>query len=114
MRKVVLMISIIWIVVMLSSCGELAEPIENPNIDEFEELYVGDDYSILVRSEIDPDMLYTMEAYGFGYGDNVCNVGSYHRINYMFYYKENYYDIVEFNKLRMISCDDLREIGIIN
>jgi len=113
MRKSVLLFSVFLFVLLLSSCGIQANPIEDPDIEKFEELYVDDDFSVFIKSEEYRAGMYTMEAYGFGYNDDICTVGSYERTNYMFYYKDKYYDIVEFNKFRLIECDDLSEIGII-
>lgn len=87
MKRSILIIGLISIMMLLSSCGLNAVPIENPEIDHFEEYFVGDNYTVLIRSEIDPDMLYYMIGYGFGLGtkNDTCTVGEYERYNYMFY-----------------------------
>ena len=103
MRSRVIILSAILFVLLLSSCGLTATPIENPQIDKFEEYYVDDNYTVLIRSEIDPEMLYHMIAYGFGTSNDQCSVGAYEEENCMVYYKEKYYDIVEFNKFYIIS-----------
>lgn len=112
MMRISSLVSVIILVIVLCACGINANPIENPNIDDFVELYVGDDYIVLVRTEIEPDAIYHRAAFSFGYGDNSCTVGGYEESNYMFLYKGNYYDIVQFNKFRVSTCDDLTEIGI--
>ncbi len=112
MKRIISLLSIFIFVVMLCSCGLIAEPIKNPKNDEFEEYYVGDDFTVFIRSEIDPDTLYSRVAFGFGFKGDTCSVGSYEVENYMFHYKDKYYDIVEFNIFRIVSCDDLTDIGI--
>ena len=67
MKVCISLLSIVSIVMLLSSCGLGAIPIESPKIDEFEEYYVGDDFTVLIRSEIDPDMPYEQVAYVFRY-----------------------------------------------
>ena len=44
--------------------------------------------------------------------DELCYVGNYEEVNYMFYYKDRYYDIVEFNKFNIVSCEDLSEMNV--
>jgi hypothetical protein len=114
MKRVILLVLVTYAAILLCSCGYNAKPIENPEIDKFEEYYIGDNFTVLKRSEIDPEMLYAMIAYGFGLGteNDTCNVGEYERYNYMFFYRENYYDIVEFNKFHIVSCDDLFEMNV--
>jgi len=112
MRIFSLVSVVVVLVILLCACGINANPIENPNTDDFEELYVGDKYTVLVRIEIDPDTPYHRVAISFWNGVNSCHVGGYEEANYMFLYKGNYYDIVEFNKFRVATCDDLTEIGV--
>lgn len=112
MKNSIMFLFIVLCILILTSCGVNAEPIENPELDEFTELYVGEDFTILVRSDIDPDTLYIKISYGYGFDNQTCSVGQYERLNYMFNYKDNYYDIVEFNKFKLINCDDLLIMGV--
>ena len=110
--KRTLLIGVLCLVILLSSCGVDAEPLEKPNIEDFEELYVGDDFTVFVKSEIDPNAMYYKPAIGFGYGEDTCYVSGYEMVNYMFLYKGEYYNINEFNKFRMVTCEDLTEMGV--
>lgn len=113
MKLCISLLSVVSIVILLSSCGFNAISIENPEIDKFEEYYVDDDFTVLIKSEIDPDSYYTRIAYGFGIKkDEQCFVGNFEEVNYMFFYKKKYYDIVEFDKFNIVSCEDLIEMGV--
>jgi hypothetical protein len=57
-------------------------------------------------------MPFYMIGYGVGIGEDTCIVGEYDRYMYIFEYKDDYYDILEANKLDLFSCDDLWKIGI--
>ncbi len=112
MKKIVLLIIIILVVVLIKTWGFWATPIENPEVDMFEEYYVDDDFTVYIRSEL----VEYWEMVGYGFGKRFatqCMVGGYEDANYMFYYKDKYYDIVEINKINIVSCEDLYKMGMI-
>lgn len=113
MKRMVVVCIVISLVVLLSSCGSKAEPFENPSIENYYEFYKAEDYVIYKSSYIDPDIYYTAIGYVFGIDDDTCTVGSFDNIHYLFYYKEEYYKIFEFNKLDIASCKDLRDSGLL-
>ena len=113
MKRIILLFIIISIIVLINTWGFWATPIENPEIDKFEEYYVDDDFTVLIRSEIEE--VHEMVIYGFGKPfETQCHVGGYEDINYMVYYKEKYYDLFEINRINIISCEDLYKMNLID
>ena len=112
MRKMTGVLLLLMILI-LSGCGEKPVPLENPEMELFEVQYENEEFIVYIRSYIDPDLAYTMEAYSFGLDEETCLIGSFHRRNYIFEIEDEYYEIVEANKFGIISCDDLVEARVI-
>lgn len=113
MKRLLLSTLILILLIGLVGCNnEKAIPLENPELELFSVLYENDDYSILKRTVI-TDQVYIMIAYYVGHGDNTCILGQYHKVNYLLLYNEEYYDIIEANKLDVYTCSDLINIGVI-
>ena len=113
MKRIKLVFLVLIMTLVLSACEVGAEAIENVDIEDYSLLYSGENYTVFVKKDIDPDAVYTRIAHGIGHSDDdTCVVGDYEAVNYIFLYKDNYYDIVEFNKFRIIECSDLEVIGV--
>ena len=52
-------------------------------------------------------------AYNIGDDDNSCTVGENHKANYLVKYKDEYYNIIEGDKLDLYTCEDLINMGVI-
>ena len=90
--------------------GVETESISVTEID-WQVLYESELYSILYRGVPD-DMLFNMIGYPIG-EDGTCNIGARTRYQYVVYYEEEYYDILEFHqKYNNLNCSFLEEIGI--
>ncbi|AIO18052.1 hypothetical protein KQ51_00149 [Candidatus Izimaplasma bacterium HR1] len=112
MKKVMLVLILVITVTLLTACNR-AEPLEEPEVDLFEEIYEGDDFSIWERIYKDPDMLFEMPGYYVGDNNDTCSIGEPQRYYYMIEHYGEYYDILEANKLRVYTCDDLTTAGVI-
>lgn len=114
MRKLFISLLLFVLILGLAACNnEKAIPLENPEPELFSIIYESDEYSILKRTVI-TDQVYNMIAYYVGHGENTCTVGEYHKANYLILYNEEYYDIVEANKLDLYKCSDLINLGVIS
>ncbi|GEM_PF-2233366 len=107
-----LVITLLMITPFLISCGYVA-PLENPEPELFSVFHEGDDFTILMRTEIDPDTLYVSMGYGIkspkGYA---CITGAYEMVNYMVLYNDKYYDIVSGAEFNIYSAFELSDWGI--
>lgn len=113
MRRISIVFVIAIIVITLSSCDKNdALPLTDPEIELFYLIYEEDDYSVFERIDFEEDKYFTMEGYKIEGDDYSCIVGSEDKFNYRFLYEENYYDIVEADKLNIFTCSDLIDIGI--
>ena len=103
---------VIFFAITLCAC-QINEPIENPEPELFNVLHEDDNFTLLVRTYIDPDQLYTKEAIGIKSPKGLyCLIGSYEIVNYMVRYKDEYYDIVSGANLNLFTTNDLIEWGI--
>lgn len=115
MKRIFLTIILLTFVLSLTACKkEKAFPLSNPEIELFEIIYQDETYSIYERIDqtLDDDVAFTMIAYTIGEKTDSCIVGSFDLYNYRFFYDEQYYDIVEANKLGIFTCTSLNEVGI--
>lgn len=114
MKKLILSIIIFVLAISISACNPKVVPMENPESELFSVFYEGEDYTILIRTNIDPDALYYAYARGIGNEKDNCVVGDAHIKNYRVLYKEKYYDIVDGENLGLYSVQDLMDMGIEN
>lgn len=113
MKKSIFVLFLLFLTISLISCSNKAQPLEDPQVELFEEIYQGEDFSILRQIIMYEGPTY-MIAYHFGIGDDTCIIGQIHLMNYMVFYKDKYYNLVEANKFQKISCDLLLELEIIS
>ena len=112
MKKAMLLVLLFITITSLVACDH-AEPLEDPEVDLFHEIYVADDFSIWERTLEDPNMFFNMPAYRVGERNDSCIIGEPTRYYYIIEHDGEYYDILEANKLRVYTCDDLIAAGII-
>lgn len=107
-----LVLLVLFFTITLSACQK-NEPIENPEPELFNVLHEGENFKLLIRSDIDPDQLYTSMAIGIKSPKGLyCVVGSYEIANYMVLYKGEYYDIVSGAAMNLFTTSDLTEWGV--
>lgn len=112
MKRFILAVLSLFLAISLSAC-QTNEPIENPEPELFSVLHEDENFTLLIRTYIDPDQLYTKEGIGIKSPKGVyCLVGSYEMVNYMVQYKGEYYDIVSGATMNLFTTSDLTEWGI--
>ena len=106
-------IMLLFVLLLLAGCTEEIEPIENPIVEDFNIFYAEDeDFTIYRRTEIDDDVIYTMIGYQLDDGDSGLLIGSYHMLNFMVLYDDEFYTLLDGNKLGLYSGQDLIDFGI--
>jgi len=112
MKRLILAVMALLFAISMSAC-QTYEPIENPEPELFSVLHEDENFTLLIRTYIDPDQLYNSIGIGIkGPKGQVCLVGSYQIVNYIVLYKGEYYDIVSAVAMTLFTTSDLTEWGI--
>ena len=111
-QKIVL--AIFGILLMLTGCStEKVMVKEDVDISQYEVVYTNIDYIIYIRSEI-PEQAYYMYAKTILSDEgNPCLMGHYEDLNYVLEYENEYYYIVDGEKLGLYTANKLVDLGII-
>ena len=110
--KRILSFFIAGISLLLLGCTKVM-PLENPEPELFSTFHEGDDFTILKRTDIDPNQLYNTIGLIInspkGY---TCLVGEFERLNYLVLFEEEYYDIINGSYLKLYTASELTDWGI--
>ena len=102
----------VLISMFLFGCSKVS-PLENPEPELFSSFHEEDEFTILKRTEINPDQIYISIGYIInspkGYS---CLVGQYEKVNYIVLYDDDYYDIIGASQLKLFTADELSDWGI--
>ena len=112
-QKIVL--AIFGVLLMLTGCS--SEEImlkEDVDITEYEVVYTNKDYIIYIKSEIPEDAAYYMYAKSImNDSGQECIMGHYEDSNYVLEYNDEYYYIVDGERLGLYTANKLIDLGII-
>jgi len=112
MKKLLLAVFILFFSISLSACQKV-EPIENPEPELFSVFHEKENFTLLIRTDIDSDQAYTSVGYTiYDKNGDTCLVGSAQISNYLVLYKEKYYNIQTGSQLGLFNADDLIDWGI--
>ena len=110
--KRILSFFVAGIALLLVGCTKV-EPLENPEPELFTSFHEGEDFSILRRTDIDPNQGYIMIGLIInspkGY---TCIVGEFERQNYLVLFEDEYYDLINGSYLKLYTANELVDWGI--
>ena len=102
---------ILFLLFCLSSCNKTFDSIENPQPELFSVFYEDDEYTILVRSELEKsffgDAMVIESEKGY-----TCSVGQYHMVNYMILANGEYYNILVGAQMNLYTGNDLVDLDM--
>lgn len=111
MRKILVLV-VLSLVFFVIGCDRI-EPVDNPQPELFSVLHEGDNFTFMIRTNIDPNALYYSYAVYIQSPDGQnCVIGDYEMRNYLVHYEDEYYDILSGSKLHLYTTDDLIEWGV--
>lgn len=110
--KRLLIIMMFLVVISMVSCDKIV-PLENPEPSLFDFYQIEENFTILKRSDIDPNQAYITLAYIIQSpkGQSFF-IGQYEMLNYMVLYDDDYYDLQNASYLSLFTADDLHEWNI--
>jgi|AntAceMinimDraft_18_1070375.scaffolds.fasta_scaffold02209_3 hypothetical protein len=113
MKKLILSMLMLAILFSVLACGEKIEPLENPQSELFSTFYEGDGFTILKRTEIDPDVMYELPAFSLKSEKGTsCIIGSEQMDNYLVLYNEEYYNVQDGTYLNLYTGNELINLGV--
>lgn len=111
MRKT-LIIFFFFLVIFVIGCDRI-NPVDNPQPELFSVLHEGEDFTLFIRTYIDPNALYYSYAVNLVTPDGeVCVIGDYEMQNYLVEYDNQYYNILGGYQLELFTTEELIEWGL--
>jgi hypothetical protein len=99
--------------ISFSACTNKVAALENPQPELFGLFYMGDNYEIYKRIDINEEKVYALIGFPIiSRNGTTCTIGLYHLENYIVFYDNKYYDLQTGGILNLYKGNELIDIGI--